>query len=167
MRVVLNTLEQLMAAVISCGFMFALALNFANVVGRYAFHAPIYWAEEAMIFTFAWCVFLGAALVALRSNHLRVELLDWVLPEKARRALAILSHLVTIVLMVFVAWHASSLVEMVQRVQQTSIVGEIPMTVPYGAVLVGSSLLAFASLVRTIELITGTEKPSEPGPLPP
>ena len=167
MRVVLNILESLLATMISCGFLFALALNFAIVVGRYVFHAPIYWAEEAMIFTFAWCVFLGAALVALRSHHLRVELLEWVLPEEARRALAILSHLVTIVLMAFVAWHAWSLVAMVQRVQQTSIVGEIPMTVPYGAVLVGSTLLAFASLVRTIELITGTEKPSEPGPLPP
>ena len=166
MRVVLNILEHLMATVIGCGFLFALALNFSNVVGRYVFHAPIYWAEEAMIFTFVWCVFLGAALVALRGNHLRVELLEWVLPERARRALAIFSHLVTIVLMAFVAWQAWALVEMVQRVQQTSIVGEIPMTVPYGAVLIGSALLAFASLVRTVELITGTEPPPEPGPLP-
>lgn len=167
MRLALNALERLIAVVIGCGFLFALALNFSNVVGRYVFLAPIYWAEEAMIFTFVWCVFLGAALVALRGNHLRVELLEWVLPAGAQRALAILSHLVTIVLMAFVAWRAWALVGLVHRVQQTSIVAEIPMTVPYGAVLIGSGLIALASVIRAVELMAGIERPPEPGPLPP
>jgi TRAP-type C4-dicarboxylate transport system permease small subunit len=167
MRIALNALERLIAVVIGCAFLFALALNFSNVVGRYVFHAPIFWAEEAMIYTFVWCVFLGAALVALRGNHLRVELLEWVLPERTRRALAILSHLVTIVLMTFVAWRAWILVALVQRVQQTSIVAEIPMTVPYGAVFIGSGLLALASLVRVLELTAGVKRPSEPASLPP
>jgi TRAP-type C4-dicarboxylate transport system permease small subunit len=167
MRSALNALERLIALVIGCVFLFALALNFANVVGRYAFRTPIFWAEEAMIFAFVWCVFLGAGLVALRGNHLRVELVEWVLPEGARRVLAILGHLLTIVLMTFVAWRAWALVELVQRVQQTSIVAEIPMTVPYGAVLIGSAFLALASLVRAAELIARIERPPEPGPLPP
>lgn len=167
MRVVLNALERLLGTLVGGAFLFALALNFSNVIGRYVFRAPIYWAEEAMIFTFAWAVFLGAALVALRGNHLRVEILEWVLPAKARRALAIFGHLLTIALMAFVAWQAWALVALVLRVQQTSIVGEIPMAVPYGAVLIGSALLALASLVRIVDLLGGNEPPPDPGPLPP
>jgi hypothetical protein len=68
MRMALNALERVIAVVIGCGFLFALALNFSNVVGRYVFHAPIFWAEEAMIYTFVWCVFLGAVFVALRGK---------------------------------------------------------------------------------------------------
>jgi TRAP-type C4-dicarboxylate transport system permease small subunit len=161
MRVALNALQATIAAIIGAGFLFALALNFANVVLRYAFHAPIYWAEEVMIFTFVWCVFLGAALVALRSDHLRVELLEWVLPAAGRRALAIVIHLATTGVMTFVAWRASALLELVLRLQQTSIIAEIPMAVPYGAVLLGSVLLALASLVRAAELAFGAERQAE------
>jgi C4-dicarboxylate transporter DctQ subunit len=143
---------------IGCGFLFALALNFANVVLRYAFGASIYWAEEVMIFTFVWCVFLGAAIVALRSDHLRVELLEWILPAGARRALDIVIHMVVAAVMAFVAWRASSLVELVLRLQQKSIIGEIPMAVPYGAVLIGSILLVIASLVRVVELMLGLKR---------
>lgn len=157
-RAALNVLLAALSALIGCGFLLALALNFANVVLRYAFHAPIYWAEEVMIFTFVWCVFLGAAVVALRGDHLRVELLDWALPAGARRVLGILIHLVAAAVMAFVAWRASSLLDLVLRLEQKSIVGEIPMAVPYGAVFVGSLLLVIASLIRAAQLTFGFER---------
>jgi C4-dicarboxylate transporter DctQ subunit len=163
-RAILNVLQKTLSAAIGCGFLFALALNFANVVLRYVFYAPIYWAEEVMIFTFVWCVFLGAAVVALRGGHLRVELLAWMLPPKIRRVLAIVIQVVAATVMAFVAWRAATLVELVWRLQQKSIVGEIPMTVPYGAVLVGSVLLAFASLVRAAELALGLDRSAEHQP---
>jgi TRAP-type C4-dicarboxylate transport system permease small subunit len=57
--------------------------------------------------------------------------------------------------MSFVAWRASTLVELIMRLQQTSIIAEIPMFVPYGAVLVGSILMSVASLIRAIQLVGG------------
>src|SRR5580692_4426614 len=42
----------------------SVALNFANVVGRYFFNASIPWAEEAMLFLMVGCVFLGNGVVA-------------------------------------------------------------------------------------------------------
>jgi TRAP-type transport system small permease protein len=157
-RAVLSVLQVALSALIGGGLLFALALNFANVILRYAFRAPIYWAEEVMIFTFVWCVFLGAAVVALRGDHLRVELFEWILPAGARRVLGVFIHLVAAVVMTFVAWRASSLLELVLRLQQKSIVGEIPMAVPYGAVFVGSVLLIIASLIRAAQLTFGIER---------
>ncbi len=157
-RTALNVLQTILGVAIGCGFLFALALNFTNVVLRYVFHAPIYWAEEVMIFTFVWCVFLGAAVVALRGEHLRVELLTWILPPEMQRGLGIVIHAVAATVMAFVAWRALTLFELVLRLQQKSIVGEIPMAVPFGAVLFGSVLLVIGSLVRIAELALGLDR---------
>jgi TRAP-type transport system small permease protein len=160
-RPALNFLQAILGTIIGCGFLFALALNFANVILRYLFFAPIYWAEEVMIFTFVWCVFLGAAVVAIRGEHLRVELLIWILPSRVLRILGIIIQAVSAAVMAFVAWRASTLVELVWRLQQTSIVGEIPMAVPYGAVLAGSILLVIASLMRIAELLLAGRRIAE------
>jgi C4-dicarboxylate transporter DctQ subunit len=109
-----------------------------------------------MIFTFVWCVFLGAAHVTLSSDHLRVEFLEWALPAPLRRALSIFIHLTAAAVMSFVAWRASTLVELIMRLEQKSIIAEIPMFVPYGAVLLGSILISVASLIRAIQLVAGS-----------
>jgi TRAP-type C4-dicarboxylate transport system permease small subunit len=134
-RRVLHVVQVVLGAMMGCGFLFALGLNFLNVILRYTFHAPIYWAEEVMIFTFVWCVFLGAAVVALGGDHLRVGLLEWILPTRVKRILSIVIQLVTAVVMAFVAWRAAVVVELVLRLQQKSIIAEVPMIVP--ALLIG------------------------------
>ncbi len=155
-RRILDLLHLALSIAIGAGFLFALALNFSNVIMRYVFLAPIYWAEEVMIFTFVWCVFLGAAAVTLSGDHLRVEFLQWMLPPRSRKILASAIHLVAAILMAFVTWRAFTLFEMIARLQQKSIIAEIPMYVPYGAVLVGSALLSLASFVRAVEIATGS-----------
>lgn len=154
---VLEVTTAVLRAAVGGGFLFALALNFANVVLRYGFSAPIFWAEEAMIFVFAWCVFLSAALVALIGEHLSVELLGWILPPPFVRGLKLLTHVAAAVVMGFVAFHAWTLVTLVARLGQTSIIGEFPMALAYGAVLAGCALIVIASVLRVAELALGLD----------
>ena len=49
----------------------SVALNFANVVGRYFFSVSIYWAEEVMLFLMVGCVFLGNGVVAWSGRQIR------------------------------------------------------------------------------------------------
>ena len=53
----------------------SVALNFANVVGRYFFSASIYWAEEIMLFLMVGCVFLGNGVVAWSGRQLRMDVI--------------------------------------------------------------------------------------------
>jgi C4-dicarboxylate transporter DctQ subunit len=152
---VLEVAGAALRVVVGVGFLFALGLNFANVVMRYVFSSPIFWAEEAMIFVFAWCVFLSAALVALNGEHLSVELLGWILPPRVLRGLKVLTHVAAAAVMGFVAYHAWTLVALVARLGQTSIIGEFPMAVAYGSVLAGCVLIVIASLLRVAELAFG------------
>ncbi len=51
----------------------SVALNFANVVGRYFFNASIPWAEEVMLFLMVGCVFLGNGVVAWSGRQIRMD----------------------------------------------------------------------------------------------
>ena len=38
----------------------AIAINLANVVGRYVFAAPVFWAEEVLMFMIIWGIYIAA-----------------------------------------------------------------------------------------------------------
>jgi TRAP-type C4-dicarboxylate transport system permease small subunit len=85
----------------------SVALNFANVIGRYFFNASIPWAEEAMLFLMVGCVFLGNGLVAWSGRYIRMDIIVNLLPAKVRAVLELLSDLVflaTTVAIVVFAW---------------------------------------------------------------
>ena len=62
----------------------SVALNFANVVGRYFFSASIYWAEEVMLFLMVGCVFLGNGVVAWSGRQIRMDVIVGMMPPQAR-----------------------------------------------------------------------------------
>ena len=83
-------LGRLMLAVeriLALAFIFAVCLNFANVVGRYVFGYSISGADEIQIYIMVWMAFLGAAVVAWRREHLRMDVLVKMLPSKGQRIL--------------------------------------------------------------------------------
>ena len=43
-------------------FLAAVLINIANVIGRYVFSYPIFWAEEVLVFMVIWAVFLSAVV---------------------------------------------------------------------------------------------------------
>ena len=59
----MKRLARLIAALVGAMLIVAVAINFANVVGRYVFDKPLYWAEEAMSLLQVAFVVIGAALV--------------------------------------------------------------------------------------------------------
>ena len=63
----------------------AVALNFANIIGRYVFFSPIASAEEIMLFLFVGTVFLGNSVVGWRGQQLRMDVFVHALPARLRR----------------------------------------------------------------------------------
>jgi len=159
LRQVLLSVVVSLRVLVTAGFLVALLLNFANVAMRYGFQSPIYWAEEVIIFIFAWCTFMGAALVTMSGRHLRVDLINNLLSPKGVRILDAFVYFVSAAVMLFVAWRAWTIVSLVWRVDQRSIVADVPMYLPYMAVFLGSLLIAIACILRPI---IGQFPPNEP-----
>ena len=128
----------------------SVALNFANVVGRYFFNASIPWAEEAMLFLMVGCVFLGNGVVAWSGRQIRMDVVVRMLPPKVREALDLFSELVfliTAVTIVIFAWPViRDLVEFDQRSQAA----DFPLAIPQAMVPIGLSIMAFLVAVRLL-----------------
>src|ERR1700684_3633530 len=90
----------------------AVALNAANIVGRYVFFSPISSAEEIMLFLLVGTVFLGNAIVGFEGKQLRMDVLLHAMPPTLRRAFDVAADLtmiaVCVILIVF-AWPAVSM----------------------------------------------------------
>jgi len=128
----------------------ALALNTANIVGRYVFFRPIASAEEIMLFLLVGTVFLGNAMVAFEGKQLRMDVILHALPPEMRRALDIAADLTMIAvcaILIVLGWPA---VQMLVEFDQRSQAAEIPMAIPQALVPIGLGLNAFLVGVRLI-----------------
>jgi TRAP-type C4-dicarboxylate transport system permease small subunit len=130
-------------------------INGGNVIGRYVYLAPIIWAEEIMIYGMVWTVFIGAVLVTWDSRHLKMDLLSTTLPSPYKEILAGLGVVMFLVVCAIVVPQNWTVFSMMYRLDQRSIVAEIPMSIPHFALLLGFVMMFLAVAVRFRRQISG------------
>jgi TRAP-type C4-dicarboxylate transport system permease small subunit len=126
----------------------AVALNFANIVGRYVFSAPIASAEEVMLFLLVGIVFLGNSVVGYEGKQLRMDVVLQALPARLRHSLEVLADVAMIVVcvaLIVLGWPA---IEMLAEFDQRSQAADIPLWIPQALVPIGLGLNAFLVAVR-------------------
>jgi TRAP-type C4-dicarboxylate transport system permease small subunit len=129
----------------------AITINFANIVGRYVFLAPLPWAEEVLVFLVIWGVCLGASAVTYDNRHLDMDLFVGVFPPRLRTVLEVVKLLSLVGFCTFTAANASTIVGVMARNGQVSITAGVPMTVPYAAFVVGFALIVAAAVAGAFE----------------
>src|SRR3954449_5140412 len=130
----------------------SVALNFANVIGRYCFSASIYWAEEVMLFLMVGCVFLGNGVVAWSGRQLRMDVIVAMMPAQVQKVLALVAELTFIVVAVAIVVFAWPVIRDLWLFDQRSQSAELPMVIPQIMIPIGLSIMAFLVVVR---LLTG------------
>ena len=115
-----------------------LILVLLQVFFRYVLNESLFWAEEAVRFSMVWSVLLGSALVARDRAHIRIDLVESLLPAPARRILLVLLDLLMIVFMVVLAVAGVQFAG--RSMMQTSPSLNLPMWLVYCAVPVGAVL---------------------------
>jgi TRAP-type transport system small permease protein len=81
-----------------------MAFTFSDVIGRYFFNSPITGATEIISFLLGLTVFSAFPLVTLNRSHITVGLLEQFFHGRIRYLQRLLVLLVTIAVVVFVAW---------------------------------------------------------------
>jgi C4-dicarboxylate transporter DctQ subunit len=145
---VLVVIRVLSAALLVC----SVGLNFANIIGRYFFHASIPWGEEAMLFLMVGCVFIGSGAVAWSGRHIRMDIVIRLLPEAIHKALDLLSELVFLVTAIVLAIFAWPTIRQLIAFDQRSLAADIPLAIPQALIPIGLLIMAFLVMAR---LITG------------
>src|SRR5258708_1840545 len=114
----------------AASMLLAVALNFANIIGRYVFFSPIASAEEVMLFLFVGTVFLGNSVVGFQGKQIRMDVVLLALPPGLRRWFDVAADLAVIivsVILIVIGWPA---IAMLAEFDQRSQAADIPLVIP-------------------------------------
>ncbi len=141
----------------------SVAINFANIVGRYVFDASFTWAIEIILFLMVGAVFTGCCAVAWENRHIRMDVLLRILPPNIAAMLGLLSDLVLIATAIAVAVFAYPVISQLAAFDERSAAENFPMAIPQAMIPIGYSLMALLVAVR---LLTGRHhgNGASPGP---
>jgi TRAP-type C4-dicarboxylate transport system permease small subunit len=147
----IRTLAVFILVISASSMLLAVALNFANIIGRYVFFAPIASAEEVMLFLFVGTVFLGNSVVGFEGKQIRMDVLLLLLPPGLRRWFDVAADLAVIVvslILIVIGWPA---VAMLAEFDQRSQAADIPLVIPQALIPIGLGLNAILVAARLID----------------
>ncbi|MBE0463009.1 MAG: TRAP transporter small permease [Halomonadaceae bacterium] len=129
---------------------------FAQFLSRYVFNHSIGWTEEGARMLLVLLVFIGAAGAASRRGHIYVEILELILPDKAKRWLRGFNNLLSAAFFGYVAWLAW---QVGQRVWHSSM-STLPISKGwlYTVVAVACAAMAFRLARQGIAFWRGKEE---------
>jgi TRAP-type C4-dicarboxylate transport system permease small subunit len=142
--------------VLAISFIVAVLLNFSNVVGRYLFGMSLLGADEVQVFIMVTMTFLGAAVVTLRKQHLRMDVLVGLMPRPAQALLRIVEQLLLATLSVFVLTQSFFYARQMLRIGRASDMAGIPMWIPHGTVALGFGLILIVALGHLVAIVRRT-----------
>ena len=128
----------------------SVAINFANIIGRYFFSVSIPWAEEIMLFLMVGCVFTGCCAVAWEGRQIRMDVIIAMLPAKLRDFFHLLSELVLIAAAVTVTVFAWPVIVQLAEFDERSQAANFPLVIPQAMIPVGYSVMALLVAVRLL-----------------
>src|SRR5712691_6934764 len=113
-----------------------IAILFVQIFYRYVLNTSIVWSEEVATWCLVWLVFIGAAAIMRRWDHVQIPMLIQKLPLKIRPAVIIFAKLATCVAVALIAWYGLQWVLGPVHIRsQTSGISKrwIKLAVPIGA----------------------------------
>jgi len=150
---------------LALAFILAVALNFANVVGRYLIGISLLGSDEVQIFIMVGMTFLGAAVVTRRNLHLRMDVLVRFLPKPVQLLLRIIEQVLLLTLAGFVLTQSFFYARQMLRIGRTSDMAGVPMWIPHATVALGFALILVVVAWGLVRMARPAPKsPSESGP---
>src|SRR3984885_1432045 len=139
----------------------SVAINFANIIGRYFFSISIPWAEEIMLFLMVGCVFTGCCAVAWEGRQIRMDVLISMMPKPLHDFFHLLSELVLIATAVAVTVFAWPVISQLAAFDERSQAANFPLVIPQAMIPIGYSLMALLVAVRLMR--RPSRAPGAPG----
>jgi TRAP-type C4-dicarboxylate transport system permease small subunit len=121
------------------------ALVLLQVFFRYVLNDSLFWAEELVRGAMLWGVMISIGLVAAARAHIRIEVLELMLPPAGRRFVVALTDALTVAFALVLLWAG---IEFVDRTWfQNSPLLDVPKSTVYMAIPVGAALEALMTLL--------------------
>ncbi len=148
-----RTMGAINRAMLFLGMIALLVASFVltySVFSRYLFRAATDWQDEVAVFCIVGAVFLCGAWVQAQRGHVGIEAVSSVLPPGANRIRMIIVDLMSLAFCAFFAWKSWTLFhEAWVDKMTTSSTFSPPLTIPYGLMAAGMTLLVVQLLLQS------------------
>jgi TRAP-type C4-dicarboxylate transport system permease small subunit len=137
------------------------AINVIDVGLRESINAPIFGTHEIVVLMLAAVAFLGIPEVFLRDQHITIELIDQVLPDRAVHWLRAFGTLCGLIFVVLLAWHMIQPALDYVEFDEITMDLQIPLIWQATLILLGvaaAMFTAFALLLRDIGRAIGRDR---------
>jgi TRAP-type C4-dicarboxylate transport system permease small subunit len=127
----------------------ALVLTY-SVFSRYLFKAATDWQDEIAVFCIVGAVFLSGAWVQAQRGHVGIEAIASILPARVERVRRAAVDVMSLAFCAFFAWKSWTLFHEAWRDHMTtSSTFSPPLTIPYGLMAAGMTLLVVQLALQT------------------
>ena len=151
LEIALNAVNRAVSIVGMIALLVAALVLTYSVFSRYLFRAATDWQDEIAVFCIVGAVFLAGAWVQSQRGHIGIEALSRILPERVNRVRIVLVDLMSLAFCAFFAWKSWTLFhEAWVDKMTTSSTFAPPLTIPYGLMALGMSLLVAQLLLQAI-----------------
>ena len=122
-----------------------------SVFSRYLFKAATDWQDEVAVFNIVGCVFLCGAWVQSLRGHVGIEAIAGLLPAGVNRVRVIAVDILSMLFCAFFAWKSWTLFhEAWVDNMTTSSTFSPPLTIPYGLMATGMTLLVLQLFLQSV-----------------
>jgi TRAP-type C4-dicarboxylate transport system permease small subunit len=112
---------------------------FLQFFTRYVLNDSLAWTEEIARYGLIWVTFIGAAVVVRKNMHISVEVLLHYLPVIPGRLLLAIVDVIKLLFIGLLAYFSLMILEQMQW--QRMVIIDLPMSIVYGGVALGSFLM--------------------------
>jgi TRAP-type C4-dicarboxylate transport system permease small subunit len=130
-----------------------------SVLGRALFHSPNYWQDEAAVFLLVGATFLTSAYVQQQRGHIGIEAFVGLLSPTANRIRLWLVDVISFLFCAFFAWKSWTLThEAWTDGQVSNSMWSPPLSIPYGLMALGMTLLCLQILLQILFPLVGSAR---------
>jgi len=148
MKKLLDGLTKIENLIMVVTFVVMVCASFAQVVNRNIFKLPISWFDEAAVYCMIYMVLIGTEVGLRDGTQIAVTAVVDKVKGKAKTLIRILSKIVVILFSFGVFMGGMKLMDIQIRTGQVSAALSLPMSVPYGAMVISFAMI---TLVQTVE----------------
>lgn len=153
MKKVLDGLTKLENLIMVVAFIIMVGASFAQVVNRNFFKLPISWFDEAAVYCMIYMVLIGTEVGLRDGTQIAVTGVVDKLGSKMRTAVQVISKVIVVIFSFGVLMGGIKLVNIQIRTGQVSAALSLPMSIPYGAMVISFAIITLVQAAAAIVLI--------------
>ena len=113
-----------------------IVLTFMGVIWRYVLNAPFTWLEEVQTSCMVWIVFAGAGAAFRNGNHVAIEMVVDLMPEKMQKVMQWVISAVVVIVIGYLFIQSIGFIQVFMKSGRSTSMLKIPYKYVYGIAII-------------------------------